>query len=103
HPRADRSARGHRLARDRGAACRSAWLRRSALDGLVFPRPARAHLQKRRHTTLGKSTKTSHKVKGIREAIGGAGAALIYLPHNSPVLNPIEKAFSKVKAIPISL
>ncbi len=41
----------------------------------------------------------AHKVKGVREAIEGAGAYLIYLPPYSPDLNPIEKAFSKVKAI----
>lgn len=41
----------------------------------------------------------AHKVKGVREAIEGAGAGLIYLPPYSPDLNPIEKAFSKVKAI----
>lgn len=40
----------------------------------------------------------AHKVKGVREAIEGAGADLIYLPPYSPDLNPIEKAFSKVKA-----
>ncbi len=42
---------------------------------------------------------TAHKVKGIREAIEGAGAHLIYLPPYSPDLNPIENAFSKLKAI----
>lgn len=41
----------------------------------------------------------AHKVKGVREAIEGAGAHLIYLPPYSPDLNPIENAFSKLKAI----
>jgi transposase len=41
----------------------------------------------------------AHKVTGVREAIEDAGASLIYLPPYSPDLNPIEKAFSKVKAI----
>jgi transposase len=41
----------------------------------------------------------AHKVTGVSEAIEGAGASLIYLPPYSPDLNPIEKAFSKVKAI----
>jgi transposase len=41
----------------------------------------------------------AHKVKGVREAIEAAGAYLIYLPPYSPDLNPIEKAFSKLKAI----
>jgi len=41
----------------------------------------------------------SHKVSGIREAIEATGAKLIYLPPYSPDLNPIEKAFSKIKAL----
>ena len=41
----------------------------------------------------------AHKVKGVREAIEGAGAQLFYLPPYSPDLNPIENAFSKLKAI----
>ena len=41
----------------------------------------------------------AHKVLGVREAIEWAGAYLVYLPPYSPDLNPIEKAFSKVKAI----
>jgi transposase len=41
----------------------------------------------------------SHKVHGVREAIEAAGAALRYLPSYSPDLNPIEMAFSKLKAI----
>jgi transposase len=39
-----------------------------------------------------------HKVPGIREAIEAAGATLRYLPPYSPDLNPIEMAFSKLKA-----
>ncbi|MGO8967955.1 MAG: transposase, partial [Myxococcaceae bacterium] len=31
----------------------------------------------------------THKVKGVREAIEGAGAIAIYLPPYSPDLNPI--------------
>ena len=41
----------------------------------------------------------AHKVKGVREAIESADASLAYLPPYSPDLNPIEKAFSKIKAI----
>jgi len=40
---------------------------------------------------------SSHKVSGVREAIEGAGARLLYLPPYSPDLNPIENAFSKFK------
>ena len=39
-----------------------------------------------------------HKVTGVAEAIEAAGAKLIYLPKYSPDLNPIELAFSKLKA-----
>jgi transposase len=41
----------------------------------------------------------SHKVNGVREAITAAGATLLYLPPYSPDLNPIEKFFSKLKAL----
>lgn len=40
----------------------------------------------------------AHKVAGIREAIEGAGATLLYLPPYSPDFNPIENGFSKLKA-----
>ena len=42
---------------------------------------------------------SSHKVAGIRAAIEGAGATLLYLPPYSPDLNPIELAFAKLKAM----
>jgi transposase len=42
---------------------------------------------------------SSHKVAGVREAIEARGAELLYLPAYSPDLNPIEMAFSKLKAI----
>jgi transposase len=40
-----------------------------------------------------------HKVKGVRERIEAAGAELLYLPPYSPDLNPIEKAWSKLKTL----
>jgi transposase len=40
-----------------------------------------------------------HKVAGVREAIKAVGAFLLYLPAYSPDLNPIELAFSKLKAL----
>ncbi len=42
---------------------------------------------------------SSHKVKGVRERIEAAGAELLYLPPYSPDLNPIEKAWSKLKPL----
>jgi transposase len=40
----------------------------------------------------------SHKVAGVRELIEAAGARLLYLPPYSADFNPIEMAFSKLKA-----
>jgi transposase len=41
----------------------------------------------------------SHKGSGVRAAIEAAGAKLLYLPPYSPDFNPIENAFSKLKAL----
>jgi len=41
----------------------------------------------------------SHKGSGVRAAIEAAGASLLYLPPYSPDFNPIENAFSKLKAL----
>jgi transposase len=41
---------------------------------------------------------SSHKSERIEELIKAAGAELRYLPPYSPDMNPIEKAFSKLKA-----
>ena len=42
---------------------------------------------------------SSHKVKGVRERIEAAGPELLYLSPYSPDLNPIEKAWSKIKQL----
>ena len=39
-----------------------------------------------------------HRVDGIQKMIKGHGSCLIYLPAYSPDLNPIEEAFSSIKA-----
>ena len=41
---------------------------------------------------------SSHKGQAIRDVIEAAGADLLFLPPDSPDFNPIEKAFSKLKA-----
>ena len=41
----------------------------------------------------------AHKAAGVRDAIEAAGATLLYLPPYSPDFNPIENAFSKLKAL----
>ncbi len=41
----------------------------------------------------------AHKSSGVRTAIEAAGASLRHLPPYSPDFNPIEQAFSKLKAL----
>jgi transposase len=40
----------------------------------------------------------TRKIDGVREALRAVGATVRYLPAYSPDLNPIEMAFSKLKA-----
>jgi transposase len=42
---------------------------------------------------------SSHKVDGVRERIERVGAEVLYLPPYSPDLNPIEKAWAKLKQL----
>ena len=42
---------------------------------------------------------SSHKVNGVRQRIEAVGARLLYLPPYSPDLNPIEKAWAKLKQL----
>jgi transposase len=42
---------------------------------------------------------SSHKSRGVRNAIEAAGASLLYLPPYSPDFNPIEQAFANLKAL----
>ena len=41
----------------------------------------------------------AQKVSGVRETIESVGARLLYLTPYSPDFNPIEMAFSKLKAL----
>ena len=41
----------------------------------------------------------SHKSQAVHDAIRERGAQLLFLPPYSPDLNPIEKLFSKLKAL----
>ncbi len=41
----------------------------------------------------------SHKTPAVAAAIRAAGGSLLYLPPYSPDFNPIENAFSKLKAL----
>lgn len=40
-----------------------------------------------------------HKITAVRQAIEASGATLLFIPPYSPDLNPIELAFSKLKAL----
>jgi transposase len=41
----------------------------------------------------------AHRTQKVRELIEAKGADLLFLPSYSPDLNPIEEAFSKIKAL----
>jgi transposase len=41
----------------------------------------------------------AHKVNGVEDLIRARGAQVLYLPPYSPDLNPIEKAWSKIKQL----
>ena len=41
----------------------------------------------------------AHRPKRIRELVQARGADLVFLPSYSPDFNPIEEAFSKIKAL----
>jgi transposase len=50
------------------------------------------------HSVLVVDNASIHKVAGIRELVEERGMRLLYLPAYSPDLNPIELAFSTIKA-----
>ena len=45
----------------------------------------------------------AHKVTGVRQAIEGVGAQLLYLPSYSPDFNPIEMALALICALRMGL
>ena len=77
------------------------WLLDGAMDGeafLVYVRRILAPELEPRDIVI-MDNLPAHKVVGIREAIEATGAVLLYLPPYSPDFNPIEMAFSKLKAL----
>jgi transposase len=64
---------------------------------LAYVKQSLAPTLKRKDTVMMDNLK-AHKVPGVREAIEARGARVRYLPKYSPDLNPIEMAFSKLKA-----
>ena len=59
---------------------------------------SRSYTLERRHRRHGQSVEPQG-AKG-RQLIEAAGAELRYLPPYSPDMNPIEKAYSKLKSFP---
>ena len=41
---------------------------------------------------------SSHKSERVKQVLASVGASVLYLPPYSPDLNPIEKAYAKLKA-----
>ena len=72
-----------------------------AMNGLAF----RAYVEQVLAPTLSSGdivvmdNLPAHKAEGVRTAIEAAGAELRFLPPYSPDFNPIEMAFSKLKAL----
>ena len=87
-----------------GGPC-APWLFEGAMDGEMFLAWVRQglvpHLQPGDWVIMDKLA--THKVAGVRQAVEGAGARLLYLPPYSPDFNPIENLWSKVKQILRSL
>jgi transposase len=77
------------------------WLLDGAMDGEAFLVYVRRVLAPELTTgdIVVMDNLPAHKVSGVRQAIEDAGAQLLYLPPYSPDFNPIEMAFSKLKAL----
>jgi transposase len=60
------------------------------LDEVLCPKLRRGHVVVMDNLSV-------HKVDGVRQRIEACAASLLYLPPYSPDLNPIEKAWSKLK------
>lgn len=106
----DRQPQGHYQTSTLIAAVRlrgpcTPWIFEGAMDGEMFLAWVRQGLvaQLQRGDWVIMDNLATHKVAGVREAIEGAGARLVYLPPYSPDFNPIENLWSKVKQILRSL
>lgn len=72
-----------------------------AINGKIFLAWVEQHLTKelRPGDVVVMDNLSSHKVKGVIDAIESVGAEVHFLPPYSPDLNPIELAFSKLKRL----
>lgn len=70
------------------------------LDGVIFLQFVKEQLvpELRKGDIVVMDNLSTHKVKGVKEAIEGAGAQLVYLPAYSPDLSPVELCWSKIKS-----
>jgi transposase len=108
--------RGERLAADAphghwhtttcvGALTTRGFIAPMVVDGAVNGPVFRAYVEQvlvpelRRGDVVVMDNLGSHTVAGVRRAVEGAGCRLLFLPPYSPDLNPIENAFSKLKAV----
>lgn len=88
-----------------GALRRRGMTAPAVLDGAVNGESFRAYVEQILVPTLEEGdivvmdNLSSHKIAGVADAIRAAGAELRYLPPYSPDFNPIEQAFSKLKAL----
>jgi transposase len=81
------------------------WLFEGAMDGEMFLAWVRQGLVPtlQPQDVVIMDNLATHKVAGVRQAIEGIGARLLYLPPYSPDFNPIENLWSKIKSILRSL
>ena len=72
-----------------------------AINGAIFLAYVRQHLAPtlRPGDIVIMDNLSAHKVAGVRAAIEGVGAHLVYLPPYSPDLNPIEQVFAKLRRL----
>ena len=86
--------------RSTGVVRAASLLGAGAMEGAVFREWARTRLAPalRRGDVVVMDNLNCHKVAGVEEAVEAAGASVWYLPPYSPDMNPIERAWSKVKA-----
>jgi transposase len=81
------------------------WLFEGPMNGEMFLAWVREGLAPalRRGDVVILDNLSTHKIRGVREALQAAGARLLYLPPYSPDFNPIEPMWSKIKQILRSL
>ena len=81
------------------AASAARWVRAWSITGTVAAKPQGSDLRSHRIETYREIILSAIEAAGIRLAIEATGASLRDLPPYSPDFNPIENAFSKLKAI----